>query len=193
MPLLPPEPCLYPEDLFAEDVETNGVWWVLHTRPRAEKSVARTLFASKVPFFLPVYENARRVGGRLQTSHLPLFPGYLFLRADDGGRTRALETNQIVNCISVADQGELQQELAAVYRTMTSGAAIGPMVKLVPGVAVKIVDGPLTGLTGKVVRQGSRLTLVIEVHLLRQGVAVEVESWMLEAVPADGEVAESRN
>src|SRR5262249_21001309 len=120
MPLLPAEPCLYPENLFSEsETPADGFWWVLHTRPRAEKAVARALLAHQVPFFLPVYENSRRVSGRLHTSHLPLFAGYLFLRADDEGRTSALETNQIANCIRVPDQAELLAELTAVHKTMT--------------------------------------------------------------------------
>jgi transcription antitermination factor NusG len=192
MPLLPAEPCLYPENLFTESTAPEeGVWWVLHTRPRAEKTVARALLAGRVPFFLPVYEHSRRVRGRLQTSHLPLFSSYLFLKTDDEGRIRALETNQIANCIQVLDQATLQEELAAVHRTMTSGAAIGPIAQLVPGTAVTIAKGPLTGLTGKVLRQGNRVTLVVEVRLLNQGVAVEIENWMVEVVPGGG-VSESR-
>lgn len=190
MPLLPAEPCLYPESLFSESEAAGGLWWVLHTRPRAEKAVARALLAHRVPFFLPVYENSRLVSGRRQTSHLPLFAGYLFLRADDEGRTRALETNQIANCIRVPEQAELFAELTAVHKTMTSGAPIGPMAQLVPGTAVTVARGPLAGLTGKVIRHGKRLTLVIEVHLLNQGVAVEIESWMVEAVPAGEAVTE---
>jgi transcriptional antiterminator RfaH len=185
MPLLPAEPCLFPADMFANpDPSDGGAWWVLHTRPRAEKSVARSLFADKVAYFLPVYEYTRRAGGRTQTSHLPLFPGYVFLRAGEDGRTRALETNQVATCIPVPDQGQLRQELEAVYQVMTSGAPIGPEAQLVPGAQVTIARGPLTGLRGKVLRRGNRLTLVVEVNLLRQGVAVEIESWMVEAVPA---------
>lgn len=193
MPLLPAEPCLYPENLFAEGVApVGGLWWVLHTRPRAEKAIARALFAHQVPFFLPVYEHSRRTGGRLQTSHLPLFSSYVFLRANDEGRTRALETNQIANCIRVSDQDELGKELTAVYRTMTSGAPIGPVAQLVPGTVVTVARGPLAGLAGKVIRHEKRLTLVIEVRLLNQGVSVEIENWMVESQPAGEAVAESR-
>ena len=186
MPLLPAEPCLFPPHLFTEPSEPmGGLCWVLHTRPRAEKSVARALLAQQVPFFLPVYENSRRVNGRLQTSHLPLFSGYLFLFAGDEGRTRALETNQIANCLPVSDTAVLYRELSAVHRAMTAGLPIGPEAHLVPGTPVAITRGPLSGLVGKVVRRGKKLNLVVEVNLLRQGVAVEIESWMVEATAGD--------
>jgi transcriptional antiterminator RfaH len=119
----------------------------------------------------------------VQTSHLPLFPGYLFLQAGQDGRLRALETNQVANCIPVPDQPQLREELEAVYRVMTSGAPVGPESRLTPGTAVTIARGPLAGVKGKVLRRGNKLTLVLEVQMLSQGVAVEIESWMVEALP----------
>src|SRR5262245_13822753 len=78
MPLLPAEPCCFPYSLLAEpDPVCDEKWWVLHTRPRTEKALARSLHAGGVPYFLPLYERTWRTGGRLQTSHLPLFPGYV--------------------------------------------------------------------------------------------------------------------
>ena len=46
MPVLPPEPMTFPNDLFtaaADDADfaAERVWWVLHTRARQEKSLAR--------------------------------------------------------------------------------------------------------------------------------------------------------
>jgi len=186
MPLLPEEPCLYPDGLFT-DPDPGGAdrWWVLHARPRTEKALARSLHKDAVPFFLPVYEKTWRNKGRLHTSHLPLFPGYVFLRAGDEGRVRALETNHVVTCIPVADQAGLRQDLDAVHRVMTSGCPIGPETRLVPGATVAVVKGALAGVRGTILRRGNRLTLVVEVRLLNQGVAVEIENWMVEVVPPE--------
>jgi hypothetical protein len=64
---------------------------------------------------------------------------------------------------------------------MTSGLPIGPEALLVPGASVTITHGPLAGIDGKVLRRGSKLTLILEVQMLRQGVSVEIENWMVEA------------
>src|SRR5262245_45746376 len=67
MPVLPLEPFLYPEELFREDGETPdiaGQWWVLHTRPRAEKALARKLRQKDVSFFLPLLPRSNRSNGR---------------------------------------------------------------------------------------------------------------------------------
>ena len=50
MPLLPLEPMTFPDDLFANGAsfvkEASG-WWVLHTKPRTEKSLARKCLKGK--------------------------------------------------------------------------------------------------------------------------------------------------
>jgi transcription antitermination factor NusG len=181
MPLLPAEPCCFPYALLAEpDPGADERWWVLHARPRTEKALARSLHGHGVPYFLPLYERAWRAGGRLQKSHLPLFPGYVFLRADADGRTAALATNYVANCLPVADQARLRAELEQVYRLMTADVPIGPEAKLVPGTPVVIARGPLAGLSGTVIRRGKKYALVVEVQMLRQGVSVEIDSWMVE-------------
>jgi hypothetical protein len=185
MPLLPPEPCIFPEGLLASSQsDADARWWVLHTRPRAEKALVRRLLPHGIAFFLPIYERSWRSRGRLMASHLPLFPGYVFINADDTGRIRALETNLIANCIPVTDQQRLRTDLERVYRLMSSDAPLGPEGRLVPGAPIAIVRGPLTGLEGKVVRRGGRLTFFVEVELLQQGVSVEIESWMIEPTGA---------
>src|SRR5262245_25467511 len=91
MPLLPPEPAVFPEDLFLrEQPSDNGEqsWWVLHTRPRTEKSLARAAWEDQTTFFLPLYTHRWRKNGRLFKSTLPLFPGYLFVYTDAPGWVR---------------------------------------------------------------------------------------------------------
>ena len=48
---------------------------------------------------------------------------------------------------------------------------------------MEITRGPLEGLTGKVLKKGNGLRVVVEVRLLQQGVSAEIESWMLRAMP----------
>jgi transcriptional antiterminator RfaH len=183
MPLLPLEPFLFPENLL-ENPLPDGCdqtrWWVLHTRPRAEKSLARRFLGRQLPFFLPLYKRTWRSRGRTLCSHVPLFPGYLFLRGDGGARLTALETNLVARCIPVADQQQLQADLERVYHLMATGEPLTPEERLAAGAPVEIISGPLAGLEGKVIRRGRQLRFLVEVQLLQRGVSVEVESWMIQ-------------
>ncbi len=147
--------------------------------PRAEKALARKLHEARHAFFLPLHKNQWRANGRLRTSHLPLFPGYLFVRGDGGVRDFVLATNQVAHVLPVPDQVDLHADLAAVYQAMHSGMLMVPEERLQPGVQVEIVAGALKGLSGKILQRGKETRFVIEVRLLRQGVSVAVEGWML--------------
>jgi transcription antitermination factor NusG len=192
MPLLPLEAFVFPDDLLiASPLPENEAehWWVLHTRPRAEKALARLVLGHKLPFFLPLYKRQWRSRGRMLSSYLPLFPGYLFLRGDRDARLRALETNLVANCLPVSDQRRLTADLKNVFTLMGSGSALSPEDRLQPGTHVEIVSGPLAGVEGTIISRGKRLTFFVEVQFLQQGVSVEIESWMFRPVdsprPAD--------
>ncbi len=185
MPILPLEPFVFPDALLeasAPELDGAGRWWVLHTRPRAEKTLARKFLQRGLSFFLPLYRHRRRSSGRILSSHLPLFAGYIFLHGDDQARIHALETNLVARWLPVADQPRLHADLARVYRLVTSEAAVSPEDRLQPGTPVEITHGPLAGLEGTVLRRGKQLRVLVEVQFLQRGVSVEVETWMIQPV-----------
>lgn len=190
MPVLSREPMVFPDNLLDDSgipqssVSGSGFWWVLHTRPRAEKSLARLLLRQNVSYFLPIHERRRRVQRRLVCSYLPLFPGYVFLYGDEEARRLALETNLVANTLTVGDQQQLSADLTRVYEAIQSGMPLAPEERLQPGMPAEIVSGPLAGMRGRILRrQDSRIVkFVIEVQLLQRGTSVEVDSSMVRPV-----------
>src|SRR5262245_1990145 len=158
MPILPLEKMVFPDGcLDTPDSEAARTdWWVLHTKPRTEKTLARKLLSNSVPFFLPVYSKRARQGNRTTTSYLPLFPSYLFIAGDDATRRVALETNYVVRTIPVVDRDRLVGDLSRIYKLMVSGVPMAPEDRLQPGQWVQITSGPLQGLEGKLIRRGTR-------------------------------------
>ena len=182
MPLLPLEPVVFPDDLLGSlpaDGTAAARWWVLHTRPRAEKSLARRCLRRRLPFFLPLHQKQWRKGGRLFSSHVPLFPGYFFLYGDGEARMHALETKLVANWLPVDDQERLHNDLCRVHHLITVGAPLTPEDRLMPGARVEITHGPFAGLEGVVLRRGKQLRIFVAVQFLQQGVSVEIETWML--------------
>jgi transcriptional antiterminator RfaH len=186
MPLLSLETFLYPDDLLdgPRSVDAaGGLWWVLHVKPRAEKALARVCLARRLRFFLPLYRREWRHKDRNQTSFLPLFPGYLFIRGEDQDRIGALESGLVVSTLTVGDQTRLHEDLRRVHRLVNSNLLLTPEARLQPGDAVEIVRGPLAGLKGVVLRRGKNTRLVVDVSFLQQGASVELENWMIAALP----------
>lgn len=182
MPVLPLEPSVYPDDLLdlgLSSGECPDRWWVLHTRPRAEKSLARRMLKRGIAFFLPLYQRPVKHRGRIIHSYNPLFPGYLFLRGTEQARLHALETNLVARCLSVADQQQLHGDLARVHQLILVDSTVTPEDQLHPGTRVEIIHGPLIGMEGKILRRGKLLRFFVEVRFLQRGVSVEIDQWMI--------------
>jgi len=182
MPLLPLEPFVFPEHIFSDltsDSPNMAPWWALHTRPRAEKSLARRLLRRQAPFFLPICKRVWRNCGRTHCSFVPLFPGYVFLQGDNQAVSKTLETKLVARVLPVENQRQLHADLARVYCLIAAGAPLAPEERLQPGAIVEITSGPLRGLEGKILRRGKQLKLIVEVQFLQRGVSVEIESWMI--------------
>jgi transcription antitermination factor NusG len=174
VPILKREVDFFPPHLF-ELRRSDDPWWVAHVRSRQEKGLARHLHGEGVGFYLPQSAKEVRRNGRTFVSHLPLFPGYLFFRGSAAERLAALRSDLIVQVLAVGDQAGLGRELESLWRLQQSGAPLVPHPYLGPGDEVEIVDGPLRGWTGTVLREKGRLRLVVSVTMLRQSVAAELD------------------
>jgi transcription termination/antitermination protein NusG len=182
LPILDREPSVWPEDLFEVRMQTcdPDPWLVCHVRPRTEKTVARRLRSLGIAYFLPQNERRKRYQRRLVRSHLPLFPGYIFVVANDSDPGRTIK--EIVRSLIVNDQQQIERDLREIDRLLRSGQPITREERLRPGAMARIVSGPLAGLCGQVLKNRKGLRLVLQVHFLQQGASVEVDSAAIEAL-----------
>jgi transcriptional antiterminator RfaH len=178
VPILAAEPDRYPPHLF-DGPPTGRSWFVLHTKPRQEKCLARHLLAAGVSFYLPTVPRRNQIRGRTVTAHTPLFPGYLFLYADGEERVTALTSNRIVHSLVVHDQARLWADLRQIDRLLGAGLPVAAETRLAPGTPVEITTGPLAGLCGTVVRSGSARRFVVRVDFIHQGASVLLEDCAL--------------
>lgn len=192
MTILRKESDIFPDQLF-ELPTADAPWEIAHLRSRQEKSVARLLLDAGMPFYLPQVQQTKKTAGRTFVSHLPLFPGYIFLRRVDGLRQTLWRTSAVANLIEVPDQAQLTDELLQVRLLQTSGAVLTPRVDLVPGDAVRITEGSFSGYTGVVMEERGTQRLIISVSMLKKSVAVEFPRDVLAQVKAGYASARRRN
>ena len=181
MPILPKESDFYPDDLF-ELPTADAPWEIAHLRSRQEKTVARLLLESGKPFYLPQIEKKKKGAGRTFVSHLPLFPGYIFLRRVKGLREVLWRTSAVVNMLEVPDQNQLTAELLQLRQLQASGAVLTTIDQLAPGDMVRINEGSFSGYTGVVLKERGSLRLIVSVSILRKSVAVEFPHELLTRV-----------
>ncbi len=178
MPILRKESDIFPDDLF--DLPTaDAPWEIAHLRSRQEKSVARLLLDGGMPFYLPQIEETKKRSGRTFVSHLPLFPGYIFLRQVEGLRQTLWRTSAVVTMIQVPDQAQLTAELLQIRQLQASGAVLTPCMDLAPGDAVRITEGAFSGYVGIVIEERGSLRVIVSVSILKKSVAVDFPRELL--------------
>jgi len=156
-------------------------WWIAHTKSRAEKAFAWDLFEREIPYFLPMILRIRMSGGRKRKVMAPLFPGYVFFCGDNEARYKAMATNRLCQTIEVLDQEVLLAELTCIERALAGKAELDPYPYAAVGKVCRVKSGPFRGLEGTVVRRNKLSTLVLQISILGQGAAMEIEPELLES------------
>ena len=160
----------------------DGPWWLVHTKPRNEKALARDLNRMGINHFLPQAVTHRRVGKQVTATELPLFPSYLFLCGADEDRYATLRTGRTVRVLRVPDQNRLRDELAHIERMTSSGAPLDVYPGIRTGRRCRVSRGSLEGLEGVVLRRGGRCRVYVAVDILGQSAEVEIDPALLEII-----------
>lgn len=197
MPILKPEVQCFPANLFSELEETDSAtpgldalappdvrevrsWWVMHTKARQEKSLARDLRALAIPYYLPTVPQTKVVRGRKQTSQIPLFTSYVFVFGTDPERHTTMMTNRVAHFLPVTDPQLLTRQLLDLSRLIGAGAPLTVESRIKAGDRVRVKSGSLAGVEGTVIARRRKCRLIVSVSLIQQGVSIEIDDHLLE-------------
>lgn len=161
---------------------SRGLWHVLHTKSRQEKAVAADLAAMNIGHYLPLIRQVRYHGDRKALVEVPLFPGYVFLRGCMDEAYQADRTKRIANIIRVASQERLDWELRNLHFALSGGATLDPYPYLKKGVRVEVRSGPFRGLQGIIEDRENPERIVLQVDMLGQAVAMEINGALLDPI-----------
>ena len=180
MPILGKEPDLFPKALLDDPsaVDPDGQWYLTYTISRREKDLMRRLRAQKIAHYGPlVAHRSKSPQGRVWTSYLPLFTGYVFVYGSEEDRYNTVATGCISKCLPVVDGEELVEDLKRIRLLEEHGEDLQAEIRPVVGQQARIVRGPLKDreLTGTVVELKSQHRLVVMVNFLQQGASIQVD------------------
>ncbi len=161
---------------------SDRTWWVLHTKARQEKAVARDLLVRRIPFYLPLIEQTAVRRKRRVTSLIPLFQGYVFMFGTLEERLGSLKTNRLAQVLEVHEPQQLRGDLARLQRLIASHCPLTLESRLAPGAQVRITTGSLMGLEGIVLHRRGHTRLLVDVRFMQQGASIEIDDFMLEPI-----------
>lgn len=157
-------------------------WYAVSTRSRHEKMVRDRLDSVGVETFLPLSRKLSQWSDRKVLTLSPLFSGYCFVRFSLSESHTVLQTPGVVRIVgSVMPEAIPDEELAVIRQVAESERSLEPHNYFTEGKWVEVIQGPLKGLRGQLVRKANHDCLVIRVHLLQQAATVHID--IREVVP----------
>ena len=155
---------------------------MFHARPRCEKKASQSCRDLEISHYLPLHESHHRRGKRSYSFDVPLLPGYLFGCCDREQRLAVLGTGYLVRTIEVIDQQRLLSELENIYLACLGKADLTLYPQLKRGRQVRVLQGPLAGVCGRISKRKEAMRLVLNVSILGTAVATEVDMNDVELV-----------
>jgi transcription antitermination factor NusG len=96
-----------------------------------------------------------------------------------------MKSNRIAALLRVPNQSRLQDDLLRVKRLIETKLPLYQEQRLLPGRPVRIIAGPLMGLTGVIESRPGPCRFIVAVDFIGQGVSVQVDARSIE--PLEGE------
>ena len=160
-------------------------WYAVQTRSRHEKVVAEQLCQKQIECFVPLQEVFSKWKDRRKRVQFPLFPGYLFTRVPI--RESRLDIVKVPSVVRILGfNGEPlpipDEQIQAVRTLVFSTLACDPYPYLAAGDRVRIVRGPLRGLSGLLVEKKNRYRFIVSVDLIQRAVASEIDATDVEKI-----------
>lgn len=159
-------------------------WFAFRVRPRHEKLVALQLAQKQIHCLLPISRQNRYWAKRLTVVELPVFPGFVFAFVQTADLQRVLETRGVIDVVRTGTTPCVVplHEISAVERVIRASVPLERVPYLPAGERSTVLDGPLTGIAGWVVRNTESDKLLLPLSVLRCSVQVELDHCAFAAV-----------
>lgn len=162
--------------------QDKGNWYVLHVRARCEKRVAAYCAKLRLACYLPLRFEKKTYQRRLVEVWKPLFPGYVFAQFRPEQRPALLRGGQTARILEVKDQSRFIDEIEQVKQALVANPGLHACPAITAGTMVRITSGPFQGLEGPVVKAKGGTRVILNVEIVGQGVAIEVDEDVLECL-----------
>lgn len=160
-------------------------WYALQVlRGNFERRVSDQLRELSIEDFLPVYAVRSRWSDRVKLLERPLFPGYLFARADPdaGGLAKILELRPQISLLpsNLQPSPVPDVEVETIAKLCSSDFVLLP-AEYKRGAPVTITAGALAGVSGIVSNVRNKYRLTVNIEIFHRAVEVELDTEALES------------
>ena len=128
-------------------------WYAIYTRPRWEKKVNSILLEKGIESYCPLNKVRRKWSDRIKTIEEPLFKSYVFVKIDEGEKSKVRMTNGVVNFVYWDGKPAVikEKEIQTIKRFLDEHENV-EVVKMdfEPEDRIRVVAGPMMDQEGKI-------------------------------------------
>lgn len=164
-------------------------WYAVHTKSRHEYKAFTGLIQKDLTTFLPEMEVWSKRKDRKKKISLPLFPGYLFVKAslDNETKLAILKTTGVVRILGKKENAEPlpvpEDKIIAIQRILDKKVEMFSLQYPKEGEPARIMDGPFAGIEGTVIKTDLEKELfVISIDLMQRSVAIKLEGFQISKI-----------
>ena len=160
-------------------------WYALYTTPRAEKKTYQALIEKGIETYLPLQKTLKQWSDRKKWVEEPLIRSYVFVKIPPEQYFDVLNTPGSVRFVFFSGKAATIPDKQIELLKIISGSntdAIAIPDRLKPGTPVKVIAGPLVGLTGEMIRKSGKNNVVVRIDHLEQVLMLTITPALLEIV-----------
>jgi transcription antitermination factor NusG len=157
----------------------DNQWFALQVRARFEDRCARALRGKGYEEFLPLCKFISRGHDAESLKRpKPLFPGYVFCKFKHDAKGPVVTTPGVIRPVGFGGMPcpINEEEIENIRRVVDSECPALSWPYVPAGHVLRITRGPLSGVTGTLVRVKNVHRLVVSIDLLKRSAAVEVDA-----------------
>ncbi len=158
-------------------------WHVIYIRPRSEKKAYLDLLDNGVDTYLPLIKTLKQWSDRKKWVEEPLFKSYLFVRVSPKEYFTALNAS-VYTIRYITFEGKAvpvpEQQIEAIKTFITQEETRNvDLSDYKPGKSVEVIEGPMKGLQGNMVRVLGKQKIRVEIEGVGKALFIEIPAAFL--------------
>lgn len=127
-------------------------WYVLYTKPRAEKKAAGALESLGIECYCPTTVQVRQWSDRKKKVDVPLFASHVFVKLEEKNRNGVFRASHVVRYLFWLGKPAVvkNSEIEAIKNWLNDESAVVEVVPYKPGDKLTVLGGPFKNQTGTV-------------------------------------------
>jgi transcriptional antiterminator RfaH len=174
------------EDIVKTTVrEPEERWYAVYTRPRAEKLVYDRLIEEGIETLLPIQRTFRVWSDRKKLVEKPLIPSYIFVYTRKIFFPKVFKIPGVVKFVSFEGSPVSipQNQIDILRLLVNSDAHIDVTAEIyAKGDNVEVISGSLVGLTGELIKIGTRNRVVVRIDKLDKNLVLKIPVAFLKKI-----------